>query len=136
MSTLQQRIVLARKARKLSQANLAERLGVTRTACSHWETGRAKPSTKHIEKIAEILAVDGHWLISGKKRRGFESPLNPDNHAGNSPTTVVLESQVRYQQSFDKETLAIAGEYFALNERRRKLVRDLLQALRAPSKAN
>ena len=136
MSTLQQRIVLARKARKLSQANLAERLGVTRTACSHWETGRAKPSTKHIEKIAEILAVDGHWLISGKKRRGFESPLNRDNHASNSPTTVVLESQVRYQQSFDKETLAIAGEYFALNKRQRKLVRDLLQALRVPSKVN
>ena len=32
MSTLQQRITQARKARKLSQANLAERLGVTRTA--------------------------------------------------------------------------------------------------------
>jgi transcriptional regulator with XRE-family HTH domain len=69
MATLQQRITQARKSRKLSQANLAERLGITRTACSHWETGRAKPSTKHIEKIAETLAVDAHWLISGKKRR-------------------------------------------------------------------
>ena len=136
MSTLQQRIVLARKSRKLSQANLAERLGVTRTACSHWETGRAKPSTKHLEKIAETLTVDGHWLISGKKRRGIESPLNPDNHAGSSAKSVVLEPQAGYQETFDRETLAIAAEYFALSKNQRKLVRDLLRALKAARKAN
>ena len=65
MSSLHERIALARKARHLSQANFAERLGVTRTACSHWETGRAKPSTKHIEKIAKLLGIDINWLVGG-----------------------------------------------------------------------
>ncbi|HBW99885.1 MAG TPA: hypothetical protein DEF77_02980, partial [Gammaproteobacteria bacterium] len=65
MSSLHERITQARKERHLSQANFAERLGVTRTACSHWETGRAKPSTKHIEKIARLLGIDANWLICG-----------------------------------------------------------------------
>ena len=123
MSTLQQRIVLARKARKLSQANLAERLGVTRTACSHWETGRAKPSTKHIEKIAEILAVDGHWLISGKKRR----KAHRLNRHGSDSQTILLETQAGYQATFDKETVKVAEAYFSLSRAQRKLVRELLK---------
>ena len=98
--------------------------------------GRAKPSTKHLEKIEETLAVDGLWLISGKKRRGVESPLNPDNHAGSSAKSVVLEPQAGYQETFDKETLAIAAEYFALSKSQRKLVRDLLRALKTAHKAN
>ena len=130
MSTLQQRITQARKSRKLSQANLAERLGITRTACSHWETGRAKPSTKHIEKIAETLAVDAHWLISGKKGLNPELRQNTDNRLDNDAKNVLLETQAGYQETFDKETLKVAGEYFSLNRTQRKLVRDLLKALK------
>lgn len=135
MSTLQQRIQQARKVRKLSQANLAERLGVTRVACSHWETGRAKPSTKHIEKMAEILAVDAHWMISGKKGRLIESRQNTDNRVANEAKAVLLETQAGYQATFDRETLKVAGEYFSLNRTQRKLVRDLLKALKARDKA-
>lgn len=135
MSTLQQRIQQARKVRKLSQANLAERLGVTRVACSHWETGRAKPSTKHIEKMAEILAVDAHWMISGKKGRPIESRQNTDNRVANEAKAVLKETQAGYQAIFDKETLKVAGEYFSLNRTQRKLVRDLLKALKARDKA-
>jgi transcriptional regulator with XRE-family HTH domain len=134
MATLQQRITQARKSRKLSQANLAERLGITRTACSHWETGRAKPSTKHIEKIAETLAVDTHWLISGKKRGDVESRLDTDKRLGSDSKTVLLETQAGYQATFDKEALKVAEEYFSLSRSQRKLVRDLLKALKTKNK--
>ena len=134
MATLQQRITQARKSRKLSQANLAERLGITRTACSHWETGRAKPSTKHIEKIAETLAVDAHWLISGKKRRTVESHAETDKPLGSDSKTVLVETQAGYQATFDKETLKVAEAYFSLSRSQRKLVRDLLKALNTEDK--
>ena len=133
MSTLQQRITQARKARKLSQANLAERLGVTRTACSHWETGRAKPSTKHIEKIAEILAVDAHWLISGKKRQRIQAHPDTTNRHGSDSQTILLETQAGYQATFDKETVKVAEAYFSLSRAQRKLVRELLKALKTTS---
>jgi len=122
MSSLHQRITRARKSRRLSQANFAERLGVTRTACSHWETGRAKPSTKHIEKIAKLLAVDANWLITGvkDKRQPTAEP---------AAYNLAYEGRASYVESFDKETQKVAADYFSLSIGQRKLVRDLIKAL-------
>jgi len=122
MSSLHQRITKARKSRRLSQANFAERLGVTRTACSHWETGRAKPSTKHIEKIAKLLAVDANWLITGvkDKRQPTAEP---------AAYNLAYEGRASYVESFDKETQKVAADYFSLSIGQRKLVRDLIKAL-------
>jgi len=122
MSSLHQRITRARKSRRLSQANFAERLGVTRTACSHWETGRAKPSTKHIEKIAKLLAVDANWLITGvkDKRQPTAEP---------AAYNLAYEGRASYVESFDKETQKVAADYFSLSIGQRKLVRDLIKTL-------
>ena len=122
MSSLHQRITKARKSRRLSQANFAERLGVTRTACSHWETGRAKPSTKHIEKIAKLLAIDANWLITGvkDKRQPTAEP---------AAYNLAYEGRASYVESFDKETQKVAADYFSLSIGQRKLVRDLIKAL-------
>ena len=97
MSSLHERITQARKSRRLSQANLAERLGVNRTACSHWETGRAKPSTKHIEKIANLLAIDANWLVTGAKSMGQRT-------AQKAAYNLAHEGRATYVESFDKET--------------------------------
>jgi len=122
MSSLHQRITKARKSRRLSQANFAERLGVTRTACSHWETGRAKPSTKHIEKIAKLLAGDANWLITGvkDKRQPAAEP---------AAYNLAYEGRASYVESFDNETQKVAADYFSLSIGQRKLVRDLIKAL-------
>ena len=125
MSSLHERITQARKTRRLSQANFAERLGVTRSACSHWETGRAKPSTKHIEKIAKLLGIDANWLISGVSVKG-QHLAEPSEH---SRANLALEDRVAYPGSFDKETQKVAADYFSLSRGQRKLVRDLIKAL-------
>lgn len=129
MAKLNQRIIQARRIRNLSQANLAERLGVTRTAISHWETGRSNPSTKHLESIAQILGIDANWLISGKnpaspKTRGGKGSCSP-----NALNSVVLENQSGYGAMFDQETFRVASAYFALNRSQRKIIRDMLKAL-------
>ena len=134
MSNLHKRISQARKSRKLSQANVAERLGVTRTACSHWETARAKPSTKHVEKIAETLAVNAHWLLSGKKKEAPGHAASNDLKGYRTSDSIVFENRQGYEGVFDKDTLKVAEGYFALNRRHRKLVRDLLSALSATDK--
>ena len=122
MSSLHQRITKARKSRRLSQANFAERLGVTRTACSHWETGRAKPSTKHIEKIAKLLAVDANWHITGVKDKRHPT-------AEPAAYNLAYEGRASYVESFDKETHKVAADYFSLSIGQRKLVRDLIKTL-------
>ena len=42
--TLGQRLTTLRKAAKLTQEEVAEKLGVTQSAVSQWETGLAAPS--------------------------------------------------------------------------------------------
>ncbi|WP_330242201.1 helix-turn-helix domain-containing protein [Streptomyces sp. NBC_00525] len=51
---------LARQLKQvgMSQADLGERIGMTRAAVSAWITGRATPRTETIAKIAEALGTD------------------------------------------------------------------------------
>ena len=129
MSKLNQRIIQARRQRKLSQANLAERLHVTRTAVSHWETGRSKPSTKHIERIAAALGVDASWLISGKKSTSSLSAPAQNDPEAKAASNSVREDRSSYGALFDRETFKVADAYFALNRTQRKIIRDMLKAL-------
>jgi transcriptional regulator with XRE-family HTH domain len=129
MSKLNQRIIQVRRQRNLSQANLAERLGVTRTAISHWETARSKPSTKHLESIARMLGIDANWLISGKKPASGHATTSKAAGRPSALHGVVLENQSDYGAMFDQETLRVASAYFSLNRVQRKIIRDMLKAL-------
>ncbi len=41
----------------LTQAELAEKIGVTPTAISAWEQGRNRPKLRHIKKLDELFNV-------------------------------------------------------------------------------
>lgn len=45
----------ARKEMGLSQHEMADRLGVSRTVISSWETGRASPLLERLDDIAQVL---------------------------------------------------------------------------------
>lgn len=48
----------------LSQSELAEKVGVTNKAVSKWETGKSKPTTNAIRKLAALFNVDVNELLS------------------------------------------------------------------------
>ena len=52
-----------RKERNLSQANLAERLGVSQTAVSQWETDKNHPDINTIKQLADIYSVTTDYLL-------------------------------------------------------------------------
>lgn len=52
-----------RKERHLSQAHVAEELGVSRQAVSKWETGQSVPSTAHLVRLTDILGCDLQDLV-------------------------------------------------------------------------
>ncbi|HZH43867.1 MAG TPA: helix-turn-helix domain-containing protein [Lysobacter sp.] len=67
--TLRQRIRLARRHAGLSQAALANAVGVQRSAVSHWETARGKsPSAEHMRQVAVTTGVQFEWLATGRGR--------------------------------------------------------------------
>ena len=65
------RIRIARRAAGLSQGRLAAELGLQRSAVSHWEAERGRPSMTHLRQLALVTGVHFEWLATG---RGAMSP--------------------------------------------------------------
>jgi transcriptional regulator with XRE-family HTH domain len=68
MSTpIGERLKLIRKARKMTQVELAKAVGVDQSAISQIERGNSKgASAENLLKIAAILKTNPHWLLTGK----------------------------------------------------------------------
>ncbi len=60
-------IAKCRKEKKLTQAQLAERLNITDRAVSKWETGKSMPDSSIMLELCEILEITVNELLSGEK---------------------------------------------------------------------
>ena len=60
-------IAVERKAQKLTQAKLAERLFVSEKTISKWENGKGIPDTNSLPKLCEIFGVSLNELLSGER---------------------------------------------------------------------
>ena len=56
-----------RKEKKMTQQELADKIGVTDRAISKWENGRGMPDNSLIKPLCEILDITLNELISGEK---------------------------------------------------------------------
>ncbi len=65
-----------RKENNLTQAELAEKLGVTEKSISNWENGRNMPDLSLFKNICEILGITINELMSGEKLKSTEENLN------------------------------------------------------------
>ena len=57
-----------RKAKKVTQAQLAEKLGVSEQAVSKWEQGRSCPDIAILDEIADALGISLIELLGMEKR--------------------------------------------------------------------
>lgn len=55
-----------RMKRKWTQGQLAEKMGVTRTAVVKWETGKANPTTEKLIELARIFKCRVDNLLRDK----------------------------------------------------------------------
>lgn len=60
-------IAKCRKEKKLTQAQLAEKLNITDRAVSKWETGKSMPDSSIMLELCEILGITVNELLSGKE---------------------------------------------------------------------
>lgn len=56
-----------RVQKKLSQAELAEIIGVHHTHIGRYERGESRPLSKHLQSLANALGVSIDYLLNGKK---------------------------------------------------------------------
>jgi transcriptional regulator with XRE-family HTH domain len=67
METFAERLVSFRKAQKLTQTDVAERIGKTKSAVAAYEASRVEPSMKDLVVMAEMFQCSIDELITGKK---------------------------------------------------------------------
>lgn len=91
-------IATCRKEQGLTQANLAEKLGLSDKAISKWENGRSMPDTGIMLDLCELLNINVNELLSGEK--------------------IMVEA---YNKQAEENLLAMKGELEAQNKKILKL---------------
>lgn len=87
-----------RKAKNMTQSQLAERLCVTDRAVSKWECGRSLPDTSNILELCEILEISVNELLTGEE-------LNMESY--NAQAEANLLEAVKQKEESDKRLLRI-----------------------------
>ncbi|MGS1060517.1 helix-turn-helix domain-containing protein [Burkholderia glumae] len=110
------RIVQSRAGLHLSQAQLAERVGIAPTQLSRYEMDKNKPRPEMLQRLAEALDVEANWLATGE---GAVNKVDPDDvPTGSKVISLEVDGQQfvalrRLSKKTGKSMAALLGE--ALN---------------------
>lgn len=116
------RIRQARTEAGLSQASLAEKLHVDRTAVTQWEGSHGcLPTVDHLRKLALATGVSFEWLATGRGARVIGGK-------GQQPPAIVMDY---IAQSESEERLLIA--FRALGAMEQVVILAQLEAVRNPT---
>lgn len=77
-----QRLANARRARGITQEELANRLGVSRQAVSNWERGETSPDTDNLIALARIYHMSLDELLGIDAPRPGEDAITADDASG------------------------------------------------------
>jgi transcriptional regulator with XRE-family HTH domain len=80
MEVITERVMKIMEDNGLSAAQMADKIGVQRSAISHILSGRNKPSLDFILKVLESFEnVSSDWLLKGEKEGEKASVFTPEN---------------------------------------------------------
>ena len=63
MLSFGEKIKLARKSKKLTQKQLAEKIGAAHNSISDWENNKNKPDPDTIELLCVVLDITPNYLL-------------------------------------------------------------------------
>lgn len=69
MSNFSETLKRIRKQRKMSQVELASKIGVSRSTISMYEMGEREPDFETLEAIADVFNVDMAYLIGSEMKK-------------------------------------------------------------------
>lgn len=67
------RIRIAREAAGVKQKDLADKIGESQSKVSNWENGLNRPNADQLALIAQVLNVDGNYLLGLSERPFIEA---------------------------------------------------------------
>lgn len=74
-----------RKEKNITQAELANKLGVTNKAVSKWETGEAMPETSLLVPLSKIFGVSVDELLNGKRNQDESTKTELETNINDEP---------------------------------------------------
>ena len=98
-------IAECRKNKKMTQEELAEKIGVSRKSISRWENGKSMPDYGILDILCKTLNISINELYYGKK-------IEKEDYKSISETTIKLYIREKYRKNlFIKGTIkgAITG---------------------------
>ena len=112
-----QRLAELRKQHTLTQAQLAERIGIHVVQLRRYEAGTSQPTLDVIRKLATALQVSADMLLFGKDERGphddlrmqFEAVTRFDEEE-KGVVRSLLEGMILKHEARRWQTLSIGGE--------------------------
>lgn len=113
-------IAQCRKENKMTQVELADKLGVTDKSVSKWENGKCLPDVSLYKELCNILGITLNELFSGEKIKEENFKEQADNNlleALENSSFTLKEKIKYYDEKWEKEhfleliivTLIIAG---------------------------
>ncbi|MEK4565221.1 helix-turn-helix transcriptional regulator [Alkalihalobacillus sp. FSL R5-0424] len=107
-NTIGNKIKTLRKNKKMTQPDLADKIGVSYTTVSQYETGSRKPSFKALNRIAEALDVSPSYLLQ-------------EDVTGDSAKNEIIQMAARNMQALDEDSLeTISSLIKSLSEKNQK----------------
>lgn len=106
----------ARKAKGLTQKEVAEAIGLTQNGYSYWENGKAKIDSEQLFKLAELFDVSTDYLLGHTNcpsSRSVRIPVLGEVAAG-IPIEAITD--ILDYEEIDAE-MAVTGEFFGLRIR-------------------
>ena len=114
---LSEKIAIVRKARRYSQEELGDKIGVSRQSVSEWEKGKFEPTLENIRAIAQVLDVSFDTLLNEKVDLSDDQVLNVALKNLDSETKGKINKSYRYrirQYTVTKKDYAKVIIYFAV----------------------
>lgn len=90
--TLDKKLARLRKQQGLSQADVSERLDISRQAVSRWESGIATPSTENLQLLSKIYGVSLEYLLDDNLDEIEKKDNHPSIDAGKQTPNPKKES--------------------------------------------
>ena len=128
------RLCTLRKEHKLSQEELAEKLGVSRQAVSKWERSEASPDTDNLIELAHIYGVTLDELLNGEDavdliKENKESEVSDDSSFrwSDDGYDVVINGD-SISVTFDGKTNAYSKKDYMSRKRRMNVIKTIVDS--------
>lgn len=110
MGTVNENLKAVREKKRVSQQDVADYLGITRQAYSHYEVGRRKPDYETLLKLAEFYGVSVLDLLEAEKAPTVEGERNVSDEdikfalfGGDGEITDAMMDEVRSFAAYVKQ---------------------------------